>query len=261
VATHIPIHKVQVDIDCARGGALSTLRERRNSNTRSPSFVALAARWTTDDLYVDHCGMSHHRAGQGQLLLLWVAVATAASLSGHVAQHEDGARGTCDFRLAESTRYSHWISPLGALGVSANTTLNVNGEDLGSGPYRGVCVSPPTFGSHAERWTGHNVSLEDFLAQDAATVRKLISQNVLPVVHGGASTTSLLVIDIEEPARPDGFHALNHSTLVRVVDALRLRVAALKHAMPRCSVSFYGKAVAVCLNRSKQLCAEQDTCA
>ena len=69
----------------------------------------------------------------------------------------------------------------------------------------------------------------------------MVSQNVLPVVHGGASTTALLVIDIEQPARPDGFHALNHSTLVRVVDALRLRVAALKHAMPGCRVSFYGE--------------------
>ena len=68
----------------------------------------------------------------------------------------------------------------------------------------------------------------------------MVSQNVLPVVHGGAATTALLVIDIEQPARPDGFHALDRSTLVRVVNALRLRVAALKHAMPRCSVSFYG---------------------
>lgn len=90
------------------------------------------------------------------------------------------------------------------------------------------------------RHAGNNVSLEDFLAQDAASVRAMVAQNVLPVVHGGANTTALLVIDIEEPARPDGFCALNRSTLVRVVDALRLRVAALKHAMPRCSVSFYG---------------------
>lgn len=88
---------------------------------------------------------------------------------------------------------------------------------------------------------GKNVSLEAFLAQDAAAVRAMVSQNVLPVVHGGADTTALLVIDIEQPARPDGFYALNDSTLVRVVDALRLRVAALKHAMPHCSVSFYGK--------------------
>ena len=93
------------------------------------------------------------------------------------------------------------------------------------------------------------MSLEDFLAQDATAVRAMVSQNVLPVVHGGAGTTALLVIDIEEPARPDGFHALNHSTLVRVVDALRLRVAELKHAMPHCSVSFYGNPAAlVCLN-------------
>jgi hypothetical protein len=87
---------------------------------------------------------------------------------------------------------------------------------------------------------GKNVSLEAFLAQDAAAVQAMVSQNVLPVVHGGAATTALLVIDIEQPARPDGFHALDSSTLVRVVNALRLRVAALKHAMPRCSVSFYG---------------------
>ena len=85
--------------------------------------------------------MSHHyRAGQARLLL-WAAV---ASLSAHMsAEQKDGASsvGTCDFRLAESTRYSHWTSALGALGVSANTTLNVNGEDLGSGECPGVCVS------------------------------------------------------------------------------------------------------------------------
>ena len=85
--------------------------------------------------------MSHYcRAGQAQLLL-WAAVAVA-SLSVH-AEQQDGASsvGTCDFRLAESTRYSHWTSALGALGVSANTTLNVNGEDLGSGECPGICVS------------------------------------------------------------------------------------------------------------------------
>ena len=42
-------------------------------------------------------------------------------------------RGTCDFRLAESTRYSNWTSALRTLGVSANTTVNINGEFLGSG--------------------------------------------------------------------------------------------------------------------------------
>ena len=74
-------------------------------------------------------------------LLLWAA-ASAASLSvSHVAQDGAGGRGTCDFRLAESTRYSHWTAALGALGVSANTTLNVNGEDLGSGECCCVCVS------------------------------------------------------------------------------------------------------------------------
>ena len=101
-------------------------------------------------------------------------------------------------------------------------------------------VAELALGPHAERWTGHNVSLEDFLSQDEAAVRAMVLKNVLPVVRGGAGTTALLVIDIEEPARPDGFDTLNQSTLIRVVDALRLRVAALKHAMPRCSVSFYG---------------------
>ena len=181
------------------------------------------------------------------LVITAVATAAASMQTSKTAVHEAQQRGagTCDFRLAESTRYSQWTAALSALGVSANTTVNVNGEFLGSGECHVLpCIVQATLRTatpHAEFVAaGSNVSLEDFLAQDAASVRSMVLQNVLPVVHGGAGTTALLVIDIEEPARPDSFYALNDSTLVRVVDALRLRVAALKHAMPRCSVSFYG---------------------
>jgi hypothetical protein len=60
---------------------------------------------------------------------LVVAVATAAASvqtsRTAVQAQQRGAGGTCDFRLAESTRYSQWTAALSALGVSANTTVNV----------------------------------------------------------------------------------------------------------------------------------------
>jgi len=149
------------------------------------------------------------------LMLLLPAHAPLSPLSPTPLSHE----GTCDFRLSESTRYSAWGPELSHLGVSTNTSININGEHLGS---------------------GKDVTLEAFLAQDAATVREMVRASVLPVVLGGARTTNLLVIDIEAPARPDGLYALNETALRRVVTALRLRIAVLRQLMPHCRLSFYG---------------------
>lgn len=71
-----------------------------------------------------------------------VGAGTAAPVRARPTQtmiyDEQHAAGTCDFRLAESTRYSQWTAVLGNLGVSANTTVNINGEFLGSGELRGI---------------------------------------------------------------------------------------------------------------------------
>jgi hypothetical protein len=128
--------------------------------------------------------------------------------------------GTCDFRLAESTQYSNWSSQLGALGVTTNTAININGEHLGS---------------------GNTVSLAAFLAQTATQVRAMVRAQVLPIVLGGVNSTNLLVIDVENPARPDALWSFHNSTLLqRVVRALRLRIAVLREIFPRATISYYG---------------------
>ena len=118
--------------------------------------------------------------------------------------------GTCDIRLAESTQYSNWTAQLAELGVATNTTININGEDLGS---------------------GRNVSLAAFLAQDAQEIRALIRRNVLPAVAGGARTTSLLVVDIEAV----GVNALTAAWLVpsMVGDSMSMCTIAAAAGPPR----------------------------
>lgn len=89
-------------------------------------------RGIVNDSIVMTSGMVERMAVVVLLCCPVAAVALASSaMPGHTEQHES----TCDFRLAESTRYSSWTAPLHALGVSANTTLNVNGEFLGSGEW------------------------------------------------------------------------------------------------------------------------------
>ena len=105
------------------------------------------------------------------------------------------------------------------MGVTTNDTININGEHLGS---------------------GNGVPLDAFLAQDAAHVEELVRTSVLPFVLGGTRTTSLLVIDIEAPARPDALWSFNSTLLRRVVSALQLRVTVLRRVFPRAAISMYG---------------------
>ena len=72
------------------------------------------------------CQSTGDRAVMLAIVLAGLVVASTIARGG-------SGRGTCDFRLAESTRYSNWTSALRTLGVSANTTMNINGEFLGSG--------------------------------------------------------------------------------------------------------------------------------
>jgi hypothetical protein len=138
--------------------------------------------------------------------------------------------GTCDFRLAESSQYSQWARPLAELGVGASSMININGKLLGC---------------------GRNVSLSAFLAQTPEEVRRMVAQRVVPIVMGGINTSSLLVVDIEKPVRPDHFWQYNDTTLRNVVKALRLRLSTLLQIMPNATVSMYGAPTRLHLRQSE----------
>ena len=112
---------------------------------------------------------------------------------------DDGGRrrvGTCDWRLAQSTQYSHWN--LSALGISTGASININGEHLGS---------------------DKDTTLTQFLAQTESEIRGQVQREVVPAVKDGAATTNMLIVDIEHPleARPDTWWQLNQTTLHLVV--------------------------------------------
>ena len=129
------------------------------------------------------------------------------------------AAPTCDFRLAEESRYTNFnLSLLG---------LNTRGKSL--------CANGYFSGS-----TGKSQTLDDFLAQSEAYVRNE-TLKLLPVLAGGARSTDLLVLDIERPVDYNALWQYDDGLLASVVAAVRMRLRVVRSLVPRAPLALYGQ--------------------
>lgn len=128
---------------------------------------------------------------------------------------------SCDYRLVEETRYSTFGTHfLGSIGLTSGSSLCTNAYISGLNP---------------------NMTLQDFVNQNASQIRALAEADLLPVVN--RTPGSLVVLDIEKPVLYDTMGTWNASLLQHVVAAVRMRVNVVKALLPGVNVALYNQHV------------------
>jgi hypothetical protein len=111
--------------------------------------------------------------------------------------------------------------------------------NLGLHTNRSICTNAD------DSLAGKAVSLDRYFSATRAEVEQAMREHLLPRVRGGASTTQLIIQDLESPKgiHPRHYGELNDTQLAKVVQATKLRIQVARELMPSADLAIYATAV------------------
>ena len=147
-------------------------------------------------------GHSSRSGGSGMAMLVLLLSSGASLLLLRPAQ---GAIPCDGYWLVEGSDAGDYSNlPVAKLGLQTNRSVCTNADDS---------------------LAGKAVSLDRYFSATRAEVEQAMREHLLPRVRGGASTTQLIIQDLESPKgiHPRLYGELNATQLAKVVQATKLR--------------------------------------
>jgi hypothetical protein len=157
------------------------------------------------------------------IILAFFAASVISQDSNSDRNQSAGFAGTCDYRIVEESKYSSF--DVSALGLTSSKSICMNGYYSGA--------------------DGRSQSIEVFVAESEAHIRKLAVTEMIPRVRNGVNSTNMIILDIERPvdwkllARGCA-DCWNDTLATAVADALAMRIKVVQSIFPHATVGLYG---------------------